>query len=86
MEPNTEDEVGKEEIHSEEKKEAQDVEVNNSEYKENPKNMEEETNSEKDLGFSGNNTSEDENEEELTVYKDAYKPCTFCGQMHLPVT
>ena len=86
VEPDTEDEADENEIHSEEKKEAQDVEVNNGEYKENPQNMEEETNSEKDSGFSGNNTSEDENEEELSVYKDADKPCPFCGQMHLPIT
>ena len=51
------------------KKEAQDVEVNNSECEENPQNVEEETNSKKDSEFSGNNTSQDENEEELVFIK-----------------
>ena len=78
VEPDIEDE---EEIDSEEKEEAQNEEVN-------PQNLQEETNREKDSGFSsnGNNTSQDANDKEFDVYEDADKPCPFCGQMHLPIT
>ena len=55
--------------------------------KENPQDVEEDTNSEKDSEISSNgiNVNQDESEDGFSGY-DADKPCPFCGEMHVPIT
>ena len=86
VEPDTEDDEDDEEIEHGEKKE--DEEANDSKHNENPQDVGEDINSEKDSGISSNgiNVSQDESENGSSDYKDADKPCPFCGEMHLPIT